>query len=271
MVSGQEPPEDSAGPDHRHQAGRSAQGPPHTDRPENPPYDRWQKATEWPMAGAAIVFVVVYSYAVIGNLRGPEMFWPELVMLVIWVLFAVHYAVSLALVRDRRRWFFTHLHELAMVLLPFLRPLHLLRLITVLSVLQRTAGRALRGKVTLYVSTTSAILVLIAALGVLDAEQNEPGSNIVSFGDAIWWSIVTITTVGYGDHYPVTDLGRMIAVGLMIAGIALIGSVTATLASWFVDMVKEATLAAEQQEADVQEDIEQKAAAAHRDYDSESG
>lgn len=106
-----------------------------------------------------------------------------------------------------------------------------------LSVLRRTAGTALRGQVTVYVAGSSAILVLIAALGVLDAEQNSQGANITSFGDAMWWAFVTITAVGYGDYYPVTDLGRMIAVGLMIAGIALIGSVTATLASWFVEKV----------------------------------
>jgi voltage-gated potassium channel len=113
-------------------------------------------------------------------------------------------------------------------------------LITLISVLQKSAGAALRGKVTVYVAFTSALLVLVAALAILDAEQNVPGATITDFGDALWWAVVTITTVGYGDLYPVTGLGRFIAVGLMIAGIALIGSVTATLASWFVDKVKEA-------------------------------
>ena len=51
---------------------------------------------------------------------------------------------------------------------------------------------------------------------------------------------MTITTVGYGDLYPVTGTGRIIASGLMIAGIALVGSVTATLASWFVERIKDA-------------------------------
>lgn len=58
-------------------------------------------------------------------------------------------------------------------------------------------------------------------------------------GDAIWWAFVTITTVGYGDLYPGTATGRAVAVALMVGGIALIGVVTATLASWIVERVAE--------------------------------
>ncbi|MGZ0712641.1 potassium channel family protein (plasmid) [Coraliomargarita sp. W4R53] len=56
---------------------------------------------------------------------------------------------------------------------------------------------------------------------------------------SLWWAFVTITTVGYGDYYPATTTGRLIAVGLMIGGIALIGVVTATLASWIVERVSD--------------------------------
>ena len=75
----------------------------------------------------------------------------------------------------------------------------------------------------------------MAALGVLDAERAGPDANIVTFGDAIWWAFVTITTVGYGDYYPVTTLGRMVAVLLMAGGVAVLGVVTATLSSWIID------------------------------------
>ena len=66
-----------------------------------------------------------------------------------------------------------------------------------------------------------------------------PGSNINSYGNALWWSVSTVTTVGYGDHLPITSEGRAVAIGLMIGGIALIGAVTATLASWLVDRVRD--------------------------------
>lgn len=80
-----------------------------------------------------------------------------------------------------------------------------------------------------------AVLMLIfSSLAILQVE-NEPTSNIRSAEDALWWAFVTITTVGYGDKYPVTTEGRMIAVALMCVGVGLFGTFTAFVASWFVE------------------------------------
>lgn len=89
----------------------------------------------------------------------------------------------------------------------------------------------------MYVSATVTMLVFIGSLAVLDAERYAPHATITTFPRALWWTFVTITTVGYGDYTPVTATGRIIAFVLMLAGIALIGVVTATLASWIVDEV----------------------------------
>jgi voltage-gated potassium channel len=79
-------------------------------------------------------------------------------------------------------------------------------------------------------------LIVFACAGlILSFEADAPGSNIHSFGDAIWWAIVTVTTVGYGDRFPVTAGGRGVAVVLMLVGIGLIGVLTATVASYFVE------------------------------------
>jgi voltage-gated potassium channel len=91
--------------------------------------------------------------------------------------------------------------------------------------------------VAIYVAGGAALLVFCASLAVLDAERSNPNSNIKSFGDAVWWAITTMTTVGYGDHYPVTGLGRVVAFGLMVGGVALLGTVSATLASWLIETV----------------------------------
>jgi voltage-gated potassium channel len=80
-------------------------------------------------------------------------------------------------------------------------------------------------------------LVYVASLAVLESERNQPGAHIHTFGQALWWSVTTITTVGYGDLTPVTPTGRLIAVLLLIGGISLVGSITATLASWVVQRV----------------------------------
>jgi voltage-gated potassium channel len=156
---------------------------------------------------------------------------------VTWVIFLLDYVVNLVLAPRRWRWFRAHLLDLLIVVLPLLRPLRLLRLVTLLSVLNRTAGGAFRERVLTYVIGASALLVFVASLAVLDAERSRAGATITTFGDALWWAFVTITTVGYGDLAPVTGLGRIIAAGLMLGGVALLGVVTATLASWIVEKV----------------------------------
>lgn len=89
-----------------------------------------------------------------------------------------------------------------------------------------------------YAIGSTVVLVYVAALAVLEAERHGDGS-IDTFGKALWWAAVTITTVGYGDVTPVTLTGRTIAVAMMIGGIALLGTITATIASWLVEQVAE--------------------------------
>lgn len=197
--------------------------------------ERWGRVAEWPLIVVSVLFLAAYSVQVLA--AGSVAQIAGWFMLGTWGLFLIDYAISLWLAPHRWSWFFRHLHELAIVALPMLRPLRLLRLVTLISVLQRVAGSALRGRVVTYVVAASGLLVYVGALAMYDAEKTAPGSSIQSFGDAIWWAIVTITTVGYGDLSPVTVMGRIIAIGLMIGGIALLGIVTATLASWLVEKV----------------------------------
>ena len=197
--------------------------------------ERWQKTTEWPTMLAAVLYLVVYSWQVLDS-AGPHP-GAGLVLQAIWLTFALHYMISLVLAPSRGAWFVRHLHELAIVALPMLRPLRLLRLLTTLSILHRVVGGALRGRVVVYVIGASTLLVYISALAMYDAEGGHPDSIITNFWDALWWAVVSVTTVGYGDLYPITLTGRLIAVALMIYGIALLGVVTATLASWLVQQV----------------------------------
>ena len=83
------------------------------------------------------------------------------------------------------------------------------------------------------VSMISFVLVVFSSIVILNCET-APESNIKDASDALWWSFVTITTVGYGDHYPITLLGRIIAGVLMTAGIGLFGTFTAYVASFFI-------------------------------------
>ena len=118
------------------------------------------------------------------------------------------------------------------------RPLRALRVVTVISVLNRQLRDDARGRIAVYVVVTVALVGFVASLAVLEAERNAPEASITTFGEALWWTITTVSTVGYGDRYPVTVEGRLVAATLMVAGIALLGVVTASIASWFVESVR---------------------------------
>lgn len=187
----------------------------------------------------ALIFLAAYAWQVIGRVEGASAQPFETVLWITWGIFALDYVANLWLADDRKRWFIRNLHELLIVVLPFFRPLRLLRLVTLLSVLHRTVGETLRGRIATYVAGSAAMLVLVGALAVLDVEQNAPDAKIQNFGDAAWWAITTITTVGYGDLYPVTPIGRIVAAALMMSGIAVLGIVTASIASWLVQRIEE--------------------------------
>lgn len=94
-----------------------------------------------------------------------------------------------------------------------------------------------------YLPRAVALLVFVAALAILDAERGHPDANISTFSDAAWWAMTTITTVDYGDRFPVTGTGRLVAAAIMVAGIAVLGVVTASVAAWFVQRVTAVTQA----------------------------
>jgi len=200
---------------------------------------RWERHAEWPLAAAALLFLGVYSVLVLTGPQGRESHVLWAVTWIIWGMFILDYVARLCLASDRARWFFRHLLDLAIVALPLLRPLRLQRLIVLIEVLQRAVGDAFRGRIVVYTVSGVLLLIYVASLAVFDKERYQSGATINSFGKAIWWSITTVTTVGYGDVYPVTNTGRVIDVLLMIGGISLVGVVTASLASWIIHSVAE--------------------------------
>lgn len=200
---------------------------------------RWDKAAEWPLTIAAILFLVAYATQIIARPDGLINLSCEVILAATWSLFVVDYVVRLVITENRWRWFYRHLLDLAIVVLPMLRPLRLMRFLTVLALIGRSTGNMLRGRVVIYTVGATVLTVFVASLAVLDAENGI--GDIDTFPDALWWAFVTITTVGYGDFFPVTLTGRVVAVGLMIGGLALIGVVTATLASWIVERVADQT------------------------------
>lgn len=200
-------------------------------------HKRWERLTEWPMIAIAVVFLAVYSAEVLTD--SGEEGGHEAVLDCCWALFAVDFAVRLATAPRRWHWLRHNMLDFASVALPALRPLRLVRILAAFRVFQRRAETTFRGRLVLYTGGLSVLLVWMGALAVLQAERHAPGALITDVGRALWWSLVTVTTVGYGDISPVTPTGRVVATGFMLFGIALLGVVTGLFSSWIVERVRD--------------------------------
>lgn len=203
--------------------------------------EQWERRTEIPLLLLALAFLVAYAWPILDPGLHPTLEnGLRTLSWTVWGGFLVDFAVRLAIAEDRARYLLRHWYDVALVLLPMLRPLRLLRALAVARILGRTFGHNRAGRVTMYVAGATLATIGLGALAVLDAERSDPHANIRTIGDALWWASTTVTTVGYGDRYPVTAAGRLVAVALMLVGIALLGSITAAIASWFVASATEA-------------------------------
>ncbi|RJS47474.1 potassium channel family protein [Nocardioides cavernaquae] len=200
---------------------------------------RWERRTEIPLLLLALAFLVAYAWPVVDPRLEPDLeLFLRFVSWAVWVAFAVDFAIRLVLAGDRRRYALVHWYDVALIILPVLRPLRLLRLLALMRILHRSAATSLVGRVTVYAVGAAVMAVGLGAVAALDAEQDAAGANITAFGDALWWATCTVTTVGYGEVYPVTTTGRLVAVVLMVIGIAMVGAVTASVAAWLVRAVE---------------------------------
>ncbi len=172
---------------------------------------------------------------------------------IIWAAFAVDLGIRVYLTDKRREYLIRHWYDVVIVAVPFLRPLRIFRSARALRLLRlsRLTGFAARIIETIrdlgrrhglaYVLVL-AIFVLLVASSLMFAFERESGGPIDSFGAALWWGATTITTVGYGDAFPITPEGRGIAVVLMIVGISLFGFLTANIAAFLVEQGQESSV-----------------------------
>lgn len=196
--------------------------------------DKLERITEIPLMVLAFVTVPLLLAPIYWDLTPDEESLVVFLDVAIWAIFAVDLVVKTAIAPRRLAYLREHWLEVLVVLIPIARPLRILRIIVYGSRAYRGAIRLVR--VDFIGAYAVGLVVLIAAI-VTSVERGHE-SRLDSFPDALWWAIVTVTTVGYGDIVPVTQAGRALALVLMIGGVALFGALTANLASFL--MPKEA-------------------------------
>ena len=168
----------------------------------------------------------------------------------IWAVFAIDLGVKTYLASLRLRYLRQHWFDVVIVVLPMLRPLRALRVVRALRgarvlrliSLLRAVAAAARSHMSLRnllgmrpVFGVAIALVLTCAIAMTLVERQADGSTIHSFGDALWWAVSTVSTVGYGDAVPTTMAGRGIAYVLILLGVAIFSLVTANLAAFFIE------------------------------------
>jgi voltage-gated potassium channel len=202
---------------------------------------RFIKKSEFSLMVLGFLYLAIYSVQVLVQPPGEIMGVLNLTNTAIYGIFvldlAIRFFVEIPQFRKLSGWvtFFKHnwLSILA-ALGPHFRGLRVLQVLIVLrGVAPYMVNRSQR--VGLIIGVTLPLVLYTAALSALEAERGAEGSNINTFGDAVWWSVVSVTTVGYGDSYPVTTDGRVVAGLLMFLGIALFSSLTALIAAWVVE------------------------------------
>ena len=196
--------------------------------------EKWEKRSTIPLAALALVYLGLYALEVLGNEDSVTLFDLILISDVIWGVFIVDFAARLILHENKIKFLRSNVIELIGLLLPFFRAFRMLRVVIAIGFLTR-AAKSLQGRINIYIGVILPILIFTCSLGVYEAEHSAPGATITNYGDALWWAFVTITTIGYGDYYPITFEGRAIAVLLMLSGLALVSVITVSFASWFLD------------------------------------
>ncbi len=193
---------------------------------------QYDRLTEYPMFVLSLAFLVGLIMVVDAASTPEYVAIGQKLMTLSWMAFLADYIVRFSL-ETRRFYFVTHnvMQGLA-VLVP---PLRILLLGKVIKTMTTGAQRKFRGRVRIYALYLTTLTIVVAAVLVTIFERDAPGANIRSLGDALWWTTETVSTVGYGDFYPVTTLGRLVAVALFVNGIALLSAVTATIAAKVLD------------------------------------
>ena len=194
----------------------------------------WEERSSTPMFVASVLYLLAFAAPIMSTrIQEPYDGYLNIIQMILWGLFAADYCIRLYLA-PRRLYFITHnLMNLAIVLLPAWR------IVSFLAMIHLTTNRQYKRLSELAVKLFgyTAIFIIMFALAIYSVESAEPGAMIRDLPTAYWWTFTTLATVGYGDVYPVTGIGRVIAVVVMLYGVGMVAVATGALASWIIEKI----------------------------------
>lgn len=218
--------------------------------PESLDGERWEllgrvaRAVDGPMTVLGVVWLVL----IVVELVAEPSRWLTVGTQVIWALFVVQFLLELVIAPSKAAYLRRNWLTVLALLVPALRAVRIVRLVRVFRAarglrLFRVVSSANRGMRTLsrvmgrrglgYVLALTLLVNVLGAAGIYALERDVPGSGITGFGTALWWTAMTLTTMG-ADSFPRTPEGRLLGLLLAIYGFTVFGYVTAALASVFV-------------------------------------
>ena len=201
----------------------------------------WERLVSIPLLVLGILFIVAASvFALMPDLHPLPLLAAVVIMLVAWLAFGTDYIVRIVLAPRGKRmsWVLHHPLLLAAVVLPVFRAVRVVDLLREIPAFRSDSRSVLRAQIVISALAYSLVFVYFVALSTLVAERDAPGATVTNFPDALWWAAVTLTTVGYGDVVPITVLGRLYAVLLMLGGIVIIGVASGTAVSYISERVR---------------------------------
>ncbi|MEU6842492.1 potassium channel family protein [Streptomyces sp. NPDC046716] len=202
------------------------------------PLARWERYNGAVLAVASLLYLASYAVRVlVHDLPATVRNLCLAVTLASWAVFAVDYGVRRRLSGQRwPRFVRKHWLDTVVLVLPLLRPVQIVQTYETVQAHHDRPRLGLHARVIAYAGVSVTLLGFAGSLALYQQERTAPGADILTYGDAVWFTCTTLSTVGYGDLAPVTPLGRLIAVGVMACGLALLGAVTGTFSSWLLQV-----------------------------------
>ena len=223
----------------------------HQPQPQGERYLAIERLLDWPMMVLALLFLVALVAEIEPSV--PPL-WSRIAAIVdwsIWGIFAAEYIFLLVLATDRRHYVRTHLLQLVSVVVPAFRILRLTRFLSFfragssisIALRQWAEMRHLAHRRGAAFAGAGVVIVLLVGAYVMYLVEGPANQRFASYGLSLWWALVTVTTVGYGDASPVSLWGRVIAGIFMVVGIGVFGIVSATIAAHFIHQDSRAEMA----------------------------